>query len=474
MSNSTHFVTDEEKINPDAFTLYDRVINLKITCREIKADGTLSDTPDEYVLRSDYEMVIPDASNMVGLDGTAFNALKGEYVIRRCTKKPSIKVQMKMVSANTGIEVSIFITNFFMLSKDGKHLLGLSASRYNIEKVEIAMGYWGQFRIGKESALEVPSYDEFFEIKAQHGADKLTLTGAITARTEKLPPDSVICISGKCADIYSAPVAVSDLLEGADFIDNPVAKSNDSMETIAKTFFTKRYLNINRVTDTDYKMYGGKYVQISDIKSFPVKVTFDTKTGLLVDSDAEKYGVKVYLSSGAKALKLPTYINNKGEEVEKDFYCEAGWTMENTVARLASFLDAKLDYTFTREGDLILYTPEEAKYPSRLWEDLDGQKLYDNSVLGNATLYDGKLPAVNNINIDVKATITCPFFTFFQPFQKFQFATRFALTSDVSYWADYDNKIFNFYAISASISFATEDNDNEVQIIALSEPQESK
>ena len=68
--------------------------------------------------------------------------------------------------------------------------------------------------------------------------------------------------------------------------------------------------------------------------------------------------------------------------------------------------------------------------------------MYDKTVLRNKKLYDNKLPAVYNINIDSVATIVCPFFTFIEPFQYIEFESRYALTSLVSYFASYSPTIY--------------------------------
>ena len=106
-------------------------------------------------------------------------------------------------------------------------------------------------------------------------------------------------------------------------------------------------------------------------------------------------------------------------------------------------------------------------------DEYDKQGLYKHTVLANKLLYDGKLPAVYNINVDAVATIVCPFFTFIEPFQYVEFASRYALTSNVAYFASYAPTISRFLVISATISFATQEEVNEVQITAVS-AKESK
>ena len=145
-----------------------------------------------------------------------------------------------------------------------------------------------------------------------------------------------------------------------------------------------------------------------------------------------------------------------------------GWTVGQTVARIMSYMDKELDYTFSLDGDILIYTPTEMQDAEGLTKAFHSQNLYKNTVLANSKLYNGRLPAVYNINIDAVATIVCPFFTFIQPFQYVEFASRYALTSVVTYFASYKPTIYRFLVISATISFATVDDVNEVQITAVS------
>lgn len=463
MNESAVFIPDSQKVNLTAGDMFDRIINIKISCVDV-------DTRDReaFVIRSDYEMIYPDKSMPV--DGNIIPYLRNNCVIRRCTMKPSIKVQTKLVSTNTGISTDIYLSNFFMLTKNGKHLRSFNSSQYKIETVEIAMGYWGQFRIGKESDYEVPDYDDYFNIEAKNGADKITITGTIVVTTDKLPPDSVLHIKGYVADVYSSPVAISEITTAQKALENPVASSGKDFEKICYDLITRRYLNKHYFTDGEGSNLetGRRNVAVSDIKDFPVPVNFDPDTGLMSTSDADKYGVKVYLSAKAKDIAIPKLLDSKNNEKENKLYFESGWTIGQTVARIITYMQAELDYTFTKNGDILIYTTEEVTEPSSLNEAFGAEGLYENTVLANKKLYNNRLPAVYNINVDAVATIVCPFFTFFEPFQHIEFASRYALTSLVSYFASYAPTIYRFLIISASISFATVEDINEVQITAVS------
>lgn len=465
MSNAV-LIKDEQKLNLTPDDLFDRIINLKINCYNV-----ITDEVESFVIRSDYEMIYPEVRDTVDtpVDGVVIPSLGKRCIIRRCTVKPSIKVTYKMVTSNTGTNIEVFVSNFFMLTKDGKHLRSFNESIYKIESVEIAMGYWGQFRIGKESDYTVPTYDEYFRVEAKNGADKITMTGAIIVTTDKLPPDSVLHIKGYVGDIYSSPVAVSNIKSVENLTSSTVASSGDGLDKILFDSITRRYLNKHYFTDgAGAKLPARKKnIQVSDIATYGLPVVYDVTTGLIAVSDAEKYGVKVYLSDGAKEIKIEGALDSDGNEVKKEFYFEAGWTIGQTIARISTFICTKLNFTFNRNGDVLVYLASEASDINSLYTSFFNEGLYKDTVLANKALYNNKLPAVYNINVDAVATIVCPFFTFFEPFQYVEFASRYALTSLVGYFASYAPTIYRFLVISALVSFATVDTVNEVQITAV-------
>ena len=198
------------------------------------------------------------------------------------------------------------------------------------------------------------------------------------------------------------------------------------------------------------------------------KVIKPDSDGFLSVADARAYGVKVYLSEEAKKVQIPKTYDSEDNELDKNIYFEPGWTIGMTVSRIMSYMDKELEYTFSLDGDVLIYTPTEMQDPEALSKAFNAEGLYENTVLANKELYNNRLPAVYNINIDAVATIVCPFFTFIQPFQYVEFASRYALTSLVSYYAQYAPTISRFLVISASISFATVDDVNEVHITAVS------
>ena len=225
--NNAEFINDESKMSLQAGDLFDRVINLKFHCRD-KSGKT-----ESFVIRSDYEIIYTNADLT---SDRVTDMTRGGWIIRKCTYKPSIKVQCKMVTANVGTSIGITVSNFFMLTKDGKHLRSFSAENYTITSVEIVMGYWGQLKdsLNPNEANSEKLLQDYFDIKAVNGADKISITNGkpIIVTTEKLPPDSAIHIKGFVADIYSSPVAITKVATPVEALKKPVASSGTDLETL--------------------------------------------------------------------------------------------------------------------------------------------------------------------------------------------------------------------------------------------------
>jgi hypothetical protein len=327
------------------------------------------------------------------------------------------------------------------------------------------MGYWGQLRLPQN---QVPTYKEYFNIEAKNGADKIIIKAPIVVTTDKLPPDSVLRIHGYVGQIYSDPVAITKVTSPIKAVEKPVASSGTDLEKVLFDNITRRYYNIGNNVNGDNIRFLKSNLPVSQTRGIPSTIKWD-ENGLMSESDAKQYGVKVFLSEGIKKLKLHKKKASDDSEVDQNVYFEPGWTIGQTIARIMSYLSAELEFTFSNEGDVLVYTPKEmVENIQGIADAFDKQGVYKQTVLANKLLYDGKLPAVYNINIDAVATIVCPFFTFIEPFQYVEFASRYALTSTVAYFASYAPTISRFLVINASISFATVDEINEVQLTAVS------
>lgn len=452
--NDLRLLQDKNKVKLNKDDLFDRIINIKLKLGKPAEGNEQAECLEEYVIRSDYEIVYSDVrgANVFGDENTVKS-----YTIRRCTYKPSIKVQCNMVTANTGTSVDIYISNFFIFTSDGQCLRSINSAKYPVVGVDVAMGYWGQF--SRDNSYEKPmTLEDFFTIDAPNGADMLRLSsGNIVVTTDKLPPDSTLHIHGYVADILSEPVAVSNVKDFSKASENTSAESNMSLRDVLYNHITRRYVRGNRINKSLTAF-------TNDSQEPRTEPVVNPENGLMAKAYADEYGVQVFLSKGAEKITVPPGIPDaEGKVVDSKLYFEAGKDINSTITRIQSSLTNAFEFRFTNEGNLLVYTHGESANVNSLYKDFES--LYAESVF--AKVYQNMLPAVYNINIDAVSTITCPFFTFIQPFQKLQFASRYALTSKVGYYANYDAGISVFSAIKVSLSFATVDNINEVQITAV-------
>lgn len=465
--NKVVFSSDESKLHLKAGDLFDRIINLRFTC-----ENKVTNEIEVFVVRSDYELVYSNV-NLNNFTSLPKNVSR-KYTVRRCTFKPSIKVQCKMVTSNVATSVDIYVSNFFLLTKDGNYIRSFNSQQYLIKSVDVAMGYWGQFKdtVNPDSPNVLQQY---FDIKAENGADMLSISSSsdtpIVVTTEKLPPDSVLHLHGYVADIYGSPVSITKIDSANKMFIKPSASSGSTMESIFFESVTRRYVNPHTYLKDVGTLGIKKLTPVSKDSNvdFIRKLTLDPDTNQMSVTDANEYGVKVYLSSEASRLQMRKVYDSDGTEVDRKIYFENGWTIGQTITRIMSFIDTDLEFTFTLEGDVLIYTPKEMlNNVQNISDSYERKGVYKDTVLNNKTWYDKSLPAVYNINIDAVATIVCPFFTFIEPFQYVEFASRYSLTSTVAYYASYKPTIYRFLVINATISFATEEAVNEVQLTAVS------
>ena len=156
-----------------------------------------------------------------------------------------------MVTSNVGTSIGITVSNFFMLTQDGKHIRSFNESKYVITAIEVVMGYWGQLKdsLNPDETNSEKLLQDYFDVKAVNGADKISITNGkpIIVTTEKLPPDSAIHIKGFVADIYSSPVAITKVATPVDALSKPVASSGTDLETLLFEQITRRYASGHKI-----------------------------------------------------------------------------------------------------------------------------------------------------------------------------------------------------------------------------------
>lgn len=450
------FADKEEKIELNENTVFDRVINLKIKTKPYTPSANNSieqeKVVDEFLIRSDYEIVYPDQK--IGAKKTSKN-----YKIQKCTIKPSIKVQYNQLTESTQIGVDIFINNFVVMTKDGRNLMTFNQKTYNIDSVEVQMGYLGQFNqaLGIRKAEDVGnlSVETLFDFEStSKDISTFKLSEALYVKTDKLPPDYTLHIHGYVGS--TTEINKQDTLPDKidDIKEEVYITSKTKIEDIFFNYVTRRYLN-------KAKLPAG------------TKPEYDSENkNLLSSSFAKNYGTKVTLSKKIKGIKFSKQQDSKGNEIDSSFYFSLGGNNNTALSAIQKILEnlklTNVTYNRLGNGDFIVYALDEIQDIKAIKELNKDLKTEVNN--GNyASETKGIIPAVYNINIDALATIVCPFFSFLNPFQEIKFASRYALSSQTSFFIGLAPDITSFFVIKVLVSFATVEDVNEMQIVAVAD-----
>lgn len=530
----------KDNLQLQAGDLFDRVINLKFITSEQGGNG-VEKYVDEFVLRSDYELVDTKFVANVAEGTVSYSQNKKISCIRKCRLKPSVKVQYKQVAGNTGIDLDIFVQNFFMMDSEGKTLMSFSNVKGRLASVEIQMGYFGQFAdFFKGNEDGVPTLEQYFDFTVKPEGVQTITCNVTYCQTDKLPPDSTMHIHGFVGSCYTQPVTdkmVTDDNQTSSVELSTVDTSSVYMyEKEGSTYKFKSFAHYlyNNVTR---RFLRNKIPATSKKEVKNLKIKFKDGGVCLDDDSSLKYGVVVFLSKGVVGdgksevfLGKQQMYDSNGKPLEGKkssvFTKElSGDTPMKALNSFASFQSGLLRVQPLNNGYYLMFLKEEMRHSEKLSEmdwyafdprlgkngvDLDGDgevkaselglvkftydeilKYVNDSLGGKAkstNVFDyinslkaknlkainiSRIPAVYNIAYDrALCTITCPFFYFLTPFQKFCFASRYAVSSMVAYFLDQENREMEFTMIWQSVSFATVENINDVQISCI--PTEAK
>lgn len=439
------FLSDKYKTSLNYKDLFDRVINLKLTAGVPSIDGKTLISMQEFVIRSDYEVYYPklNVSSLLGV----VQALSSSYTIRKCQMKPSIKISYQNVAGGTGIGIDIYISNFFMLGSDGQTLLRFNNETMQLAKVEVAMGYFPQFK-------EPATFTEWKDIAGTtgYGACYIVVNNCDYVTTDKLPPDSVLHIHGYVGTSITNPPPEDIGIEMYNALI--VTEKLHTLKSSGKRSALESVL---------YKEITRRFLKEST-QTLPVVAV----AGYYPVITAEKSGVKVYLSN-----KLKEYSKNvlerkkKGSddrETDDVVLMTGGLSMGQTLNLIRSTFGINFRYFITMGGNVVLYMADELKLlTERSVESfLDNDYYKDNDA---SRYWKNALPAVSNINYDGGlVTIVCPYYFFVDLFQPVTFSSRYSLSNLVQYFVNNGNSA-SFSAIKQLVSFATTEDINEMQLV---------
>jgi hypothetical protein len=427
-------------------TMFDRIINLKLSSAYYtKSDGMV--VKDEYVIRSDWEMFYPEMGKIV--TGEAKGIELKDYYIRRCVHKPSIKVQYKQIASGTAIEIDIFVSNFIMMSADGRAFMSFNNLTYPLQQIELQMGYFSQFKDMPANAKQ------FFDFSPRENVDTLTVNIAYV-QTDKLPPDGVLHIHGYVGSCYNPPLSSlkgSEMKPTYDNIKDVKQYYNDYLKDYIFTNVTRRFLR-------------------KTVSSEEVKVNEDT--GLMSVEDAKKYGVKVFLSSVLEtecneAIKRKEVKDKNGKTIKNKVTGVYSESVVQAMNRFREEFGVDISIKALIDGNYVAYMTSESTNTQQLAETLKNYKYEDTDLVQAGSVVDkifhNVIPAVENITTDALCTIVCPFYYFLNPFDMIRFKSRYALGGVVTYYANFSEVESKFWALYMSVSFATVEDINECTIV---------
>lgn len=455
---SSNFLPDKNKLSLTKDDLFDKIINLKLIVKRPVKGVSLGQEADAFIIRSDYEAVFPK-QEITNVFRTG-QFISNQYYIRKCAYKPSIKVQYKRLAKDTLVSLDIFVSNFIIFTSKGEAMATFNKTDYDLVGVELMLGYWGQFKNMPHNTL-----NDLFKFEPMFGADKITLTEVEYVTTDKLAPDFTLHIHGYVGSTLTAPVDTQSVKTFDEITSSGLLETfgtpDPKQSDLSKIFYnhiTRRFLR-NPVNPKD-----NQGLQATDmIETIPTDK-------ILSKFNADNYGVLVYTSDGVDKIHIKKLKDSEENEVDVKVYLDEGDTLDNAMTRLIQKLVPEgLDYKKLNTGNIILFTKEEAQDIPSLMKQF--QKYNKDSVFNK--VYKNELPAIYNININETALITCPFFSFIEPFQEVKFKSRYTLSSKVSYYVNSKKDRNSFTATSVTVTFSTTEDDNIMEIYCISNPPAS-
>ena len=420
---ASSYTPDRSKGILDQFDMFDRVINIRLTV-DNKETG---ETGQQLVIRSDW---------------APYRNRDGSYTIRRCEHKPSIQVQYKKATGDIAAQVDVYVSNYFLITADGRTLAAFNKNTMNVTRTEIVMGYFGMFR-----NIPHDSMRDLMEMEPPAGASMITCDTVVYVSTDSLPPDYRLHLSIEIGDILDALYEE----ENADILfDNYIRNSKNTYTFRGESGRTGDYASGNMVP------------ALQDLVNY-------------YDALAREKGGKGYrtaFSDGVSKLNVPELIPaDGGEGVEQMMAVDFvnGNTLEQAINTYANYthLDnlrctVVTDTTGKTLGTIFFYLASELsdilKLGAQAWVD----EVFKDSVFAS---HYSTLPAVSNICVDAVATITCPFFAFIDPFQSFTFKARYETSKLAKYYLEGGPE--EFTATSIKVSFATVDDVNDMEITCI-------
>ena len=284
MAKSGRFLADGETPDHDAFI--DKIINLKITRREVDPDTNIpiiGGRSSSFVIRSDYE---------INYDKD------GKYYFTKCVVKPSIRVKYDQVAENTTIGVTVDITNLHVFTEGDHAQFGVK--RFPIKSIEIHMGYIKQFPDFRQNQY---TQDNYFNMDNEIKTTILNCS-VFAVYPTKVPPDAITTFNCLVGSITTGFEYVAD-----EDVAVTYAPSNTMLPDLFDTFITKRFIRNDQFLNApDLKLEDGVLSTFSSPKLYAtLYATLGTSTasmsGSLKSSDTDSSLFENHSGSSPTAVK---------------------------------------------------------------------------------------------------------------------------------------------------------------------------
>jgi hypothetical protein len=485
----TYVRTGKASLELAADDLFDRIINIKF----IRKSGRI------FTLRSDYEPVFHK---------------NGTISFKACNQKPDIKISYKQVAESVAIEVDIEVTNLFIGDRDKENVDSMNTADGDpVQWCIIQMGYRQQFPDWTK-IKETTDLARFWDLNnnnitsdAEVRRGSQIVVQILVEYTKTYPPDRVTYFKGVIGTLENGLRWYHDedeLVKG--YGDKEFPEEFSWLEEILFQFVSRRFIRPSVVhtvvtnSDMPYlemvqRMQERKYIHeiwIDYYDDYPdpgasaearlaasaKMAAADSKTalakkrrltllenGVMSVKDANKFGVICAVSRTLRSMAAPSLYGaglNKEEAASLNPIPATAFNdMQDTLG--GQLTSIRVQFPFLRwyeltDGNFFFYHVDDTD--EDLWSDPYIKKAQKNNLQF--------LPAVYDITPSGTRTIRCPFISFISPMTTVVFQSRFTLGTLVSFY--YPSKTNAYLVITASIEFATVQDNNLMELMCVDLP----
>ena len=400
-------------------TLFDKIINIRF----IRCDPN-GENLTTFTLRSDYEIVTRQEGNQTF------------YHFEKCRQKPTIRVKYVQNTSNVFTQVQVYITNLHFFMNDKADSGAFSANQQPIRYLEVQLGYFNQFPRFDDESLPpfnpAAKLEQYLNLQNANEVVKTLKLYVLGVYPVKLPPDGITLFDCKIGTTNTAFHSLQTKN------DTPMQfKAGTSLERFLFQTITKRFPREfvpNKTLSFDSGDNG-------------------SGTGPMTDKCADEYGVKCFLSNGAKAKKF----DKLAPAVQQEMNVEAA------IMQITKSYFPDLCYARLYDGNYLFFLGDENI--TDVLNSTGVKTLNDDSI---------QIPAIKSISYGGTRAIVCPYFGLFHPFQELEFFARYNLANLIGYFYSPANGVDVFHAINLTVDFSTTGPENTMELTCVDNQADAK